>query len=414
MMMNTRLNIMKVLIILLIAVVDVVAVSAQKRRVEEVKQDMNSLSLSIDNYTNALNKIKPALADAESKDEAETWFVAGKIAYGKYDKYRVLKSIGKGVDEKAMGDALLLGYEYMQTALRLDSVPERDKKGEVKINKSTGLPKIKTKYSKDIHKIILSHYNDYKLVGRIFYVSSQDFHKAFKAWDVYTSMPDNENYSSLRAMVTDSVIGEYRFYQGIVAKMDEKYNDALNSFFKALDKGYTKKDVFDYAISCAEHEKNDSVLVKVVKEAYMRYGKDDSRYIGILINYAINNKKYDIATVIIDKAIADNPNNAQYYDLNGVLLENQNGRIDESYQYFKRAVELDESFIKANFDMGRYYYNMALKETDAAKAKDLLAKAMPFMEKVLAAEPQNRAAKDALKAIYYNLNNSEKLQSLGE
>ena len=109
MMMNTRLNIMKVLIILLIAVVDVVAVSAQKRRVEEVKQDMNSLSLSIDNYTNALNKIKPALADAESKDEAETWFVAGKIAYGKYDKYRVLKSIGKGVDEKAMGDALLLG-----------------------------------------------------------------------------------------------------------------------------------------------------------------------------------------------------------------------------------------------------------------------------------------------------------------
>ena len=414
MMMNTRLNIMKVLIILLIAVVDVVAVSAQKRRVEEVKQDMNSLSLSIDNYTNALNKIKPALADAESKDEAETWFVAGKIAYGKYDKYRVLKSIGKGVDEKAMGDALLLGYEYMQTALRLDSVPERDKKGEVKINKSTGLPKIKTKYSKDIHKIILSHYNDYKLVGRIFYVSSQDFHKAFKAWDVYTSMPDNENYSSLRAMVTDSVIGEYRFYQGIVAKMDEKYNDALNSFFKALDKGYTKKDVFDYAISCAEHEKNDSVLVKVVKEAYMRYGKDDSRYIGILINYAINNKKYDIATVIIDKAIADNPNNAQYYDLNGVLLENQNGRIDESYQYFKRAVELDESFIKANFDMGRYYYNMALKETDAAKAKELLAKAMPFMEKVLAAEPQNRAAKDALKAIYYNLNNSEKLQSLGE
>ncbi len=251
-------------------------------------------------------------------------------------------------------------------------------------------------------------------MGRIFYVSSQDFHKAFKAWDVYTSMPDNENYSSLRAMVTDSVIGEYRFYQGIVAKMDEKYNDALNSFFKALDKGYTKKDVFDYAISCAEHEKNDSVLVKVVKEAYMRYGKDDSRYIGILINYAINNKKYDIATVIIDKAIADNPNNAQYYDLKGVLLENQNGRIDESYQYFKRAVELDESFIKANFDMGRYYYNMALKETDAAKAKELLAKAMPFMEKVLAAEPQNRAAKDALKAIYYNLNNSEKLQSLGE
>ena len=313
-----------------------------------------------------------------------------------------------------MGSIILEGYDYMQNALKFDSVPEKDKKGNIKINKSTGLPKMKTKYSKDIHKIVLSHYNDYKLVGRIFYASSQDFSKAYKAWDIYTSMPDKANYSNLRQQVADSIIGEYRFYQGIVAKMDENYNDALNSFFKALEKGYNKKDVFDYAINCAEHEKNDSLLVEIVRQAYSLYGKSDSQYIRILFNYSIKYKKYDIAIKIIDQAIADNPKNAEYYDLKGVLLENKNGTIDESFEYFKKAVELDPDFIRANFDLGRFYYNMALRESETSKLKELLAKALPYLEKVYAAEPNNRGAKDALRIIYYNFNDAAKMEALGD
>ena len=313
-----------------------------------------------------------------------------------------------------MGSIILEGYDYMQNALKFDSVPEKDKNGTIKINKNTGLPKVKTKYSKDIHKIVLSHYNDYKLVGRIFYASSQDFSKAYKAWDIYTSMPDKANYSNLRQQVADSIIGEYRFYQGIVAKMDENYNDALSSFSKAFDKGYKKKDVFDYAISCAEHEKNDSLLVEIVRQAYSLYGKSDSQYIRILFNYSIKYKKYDIAIKIIDQAIADYPKNAEYYDLKGVLLENKNGTIDESFEYFKKAVELDPDFIRANFDLGRFYYNMALRESETSKLKELLAKALPYLEKVYAAEPNNRGAKDALRIIYYNFNDAAKMEALGD
>lgn len=388
---------------------------AQRRLLDEVKQDLNALTLGVDNYQNALNKLKPALSNDETKNEAEAWFLAGKIAFAKYDKYRSLQTIGTKPDEKAMGSIILEGYDYMTAALKLDSVPEKDKKGKVKINKSTGLPRMKTKYSKDIHKIVLSHYNDYKLVGRIFYSSIPDFPKAYKAWNIYTSMPDMPCFATaLRQQVTDSVIGEYRFYQGIVAKMDENYGDALNSFFKAIDKGYTKKDVFDYAISCAEHEHNDSVLVDVVSQAYRYYGKTDSQYIRILFNYAMNNKKYDIAISILDQAIADYPDNAEYYDLKGVLLEHQSGSIDSSFEYFKKAVELAPDFIKANFDLGRYYYNVALRETDTPKLREKLAIALPYLEKVHAAEPDNRAAKDALRIIYYNFNDAAKMEALGE
>lgn len=411
--MNKHNNIAKIGI-LLIASLAFTQLHAQRRLIIEVKQDLNALSLSADSYQNALNKLKPALTNDETKDDAYTWYLAGKISFSKFDKYRNMKVIGKSVDDKAMCSILLEGYDYMQTALKLDTIIEKDKNGNVKINKSTGQPKFKTKYSKEIHKIVLSHYNDYKNMGRSLYASSQNLSQAYKAWDIYTSMPDNPNYPRLRETMSDSIIGEYRFYQGIVAKMDENYNNALSSFYKAIAKGYTKKDVFDYAISCAEHEKNDTVLVDIVRQAYTLYGKKDSQYIGILINYAIKHKKYDIATKIIDQAISDNPENAEYYDLKGVLLENQNGSIDASYEYFKKAVELDSDFIKANFDLGRYYYNMALRESETLQLKELLDKARPYLEKVYNAEPNNKAAKDALRNIYYNFNEADKMEALGE
>ena len=411
--MNKHNNIAKIGILLIASLV-FTQIHAQRRLIIEVKQDLNALSLSADSYQNALNKLKPALTNDETKDDAYTWYLAGKISFSKFDKYRNMKVIGKSVDDKAMCSILLEGYDYMQTALKLDTIIEKDKNGNVKINKSTGQPKFKTKYSKEIHKIVLSHYNDYKNMGRSLYTSSQNLGQAYKAWDIYTSMPDNPSYPRLRETTSDSIIGEYRFYQGIVAKMDENYNNALSSFYKAIAKGYTKKDVFDYAISCAEHEKNDTVLVDIVRQAYTLYGKKDSQYIGILINYAIKHKKYDIATKIIDQAISDNPENAEYYDLKGVLLENQNGSIDASYEYFKKAVELDSDFIKANFDLGRYYYNMALRESETLQLKELLDKARPYLEKVYNAEPNNKAAKDALRNIYYNFNEADKMEALGE
>ena len=43
--------------------------AAQKRLVEQVKQDVNNMSLTVDNYKDAINKIEPALTNEETKDE---------------------------------------------------------------------------------------------------------------------------------------------------------------------------------------------------------------------------------------------------------------------------------------------------------------------------------------------------------
>ena len=66
---------------LVICVLALPTVQAQRRLLVEVKQDLNALTLTVDSYQNALNKLKPTLTNDETKEDAETWYVAGKIAY---------------------------------------------------------------------------------------------------------------------------------------------------------------------------------------------------------------------------------------------------------------------------------------------------------------------------------------------
>lgn len=79
------------------------AATAQKRVVDDVKRIISSMTVGVDQYKLAQGKIKPALSHDETKDNSETWLVAGKVQFGLYDKYMAQKSVGKTVDAKAMG-----------------------------------------------------------------------------------------------------------------------------------------------------------------------------------------------------------------------------------------------------------------------------------------------------------------------
>ena len=393
------------------------ALLAQKRVVDQVKQDLNNMSLNIDNYKNAISNIAPALQDEETKKDAEAWYIAGIANFRLYDKCMQLKSIGQSdIDENLMYSSLLAGYDNMQQALTFDSVIVKDKKGNIKYDKNNK-PKVKTKFSKKIVNILYEHFNDFRLAGGVLYVKQKNYASAYKAWDIYTTMPYFKYYKRSKFAINDSIIGKYCYMKGIAAKMNGENTLALNSFLNAIKIGYNKKDVFDFAINCAEADNNENLLVSLVKQAYAVYGKDDSRYITFMLNYAITNKHYDDATKIIDMAIAEYPNNAEYYDLKGVLVENQTGDISNAYTYFKKCIEIDPNHIRGNFDMGRYYYNKALKAEEAGllgdeEIKALFKDALPYLERSYKYNPQNIAIIDALKSIYYHLNDAEKLDAL--
>ena len=115
---------MKKLSILGLCLLAVASASAQKSLVKEDEGKAKGFNAD---YAAARDQLKPALTNPESKDEAQTWYVAGTIEFGDYDAMLGKKAVGQQVDEPKMGRALLDGYKYYMTAFPLDTVVEKDK-----------------------------------------------------------------------------------------------------------------------------------------------------------------------------------------------------------------------------------------------------------------------------------------------
>ena len=411
----------KLVLILVCAALATGSAYAQNKLVDEVKSDIGSMNANSSTFKNARGKIKAALTNEETKNSALAWFIAGKSGYGFYDKCMGEKAIGKQVDDKDMCVALLEGYEYFMKALELDKVPELEKDGTPKVDKKTGAPKFKTKYTKDIISLVAGHVNDFMNAGNGFY-DAKDYANAAKAWGVFCDFENAEYLGKFRPEFPDSTYAQIRFYQGVSAWQAEDLKGALKAFEQARQKGYKDKDVYDYSMSVAAGiPNNDDAVVAIAKEAYPLFGKKDNTYVRIIVNDLLNKEKYDEANKVIDQTIAENPNNEEYLDLKGVLLEQQN-KIDEAIEYFKKAVDANPEYAKGNFDLGRMYFNKAVKVQEEnptlnsaqlkAKTEPFYRQALPYLEKCHAIDKDNSDCKRALSNIYYQLGDEEKLKAI--
>ena len=81
--------------ILLLCALTTFGAFAQKSLVDDVEHQIGGFNVSVDAYKEAAGKIKPALENAETKDQAKTWFVAGKANIGIYDQCMLCFSLAR-------------------------------------------------------------------------------------------------------------------------------------------------------------------------------------------------------------------------------------------------------------------------------------------------------------------------------
>ena len=410
----------KLLLILACATLTTGAV-AQKRVVDEVKSEIRDMNANSGTLLKSLEKIRPALKNDETKDDAQTWFLAGKCGFGFYDKCVGERAVGKPVNEKQMADALLEGYGYFMEAYRLDTIPELEKDGTPKVDKKTGAVKFKSKFRKDIISAIGGHVNDFTQAGNALY-DAKDYLGAAKCWGLYCDFENAKFLGNARPEMVDTIVAQIRFFQGISAWQGEDLQTAMKAFEQARRKGRLDKETFDYSMSVAASiPNNDEAVVAIAKEAYPIHGKIDNTYAKVIVNDLLNKEQYDEANNILDKIISENPTNSEYLDLKGVLLEQQ-GKVDEAINYFQKSVEVNSDYAKGYFDLGRMYFNRAIKVaeeneklsgTQLAELTDpLYKKAMPALEKSYQLDPSNNDCKRALVNIYYQLNEEAKLKAI--
>jgi len=373
--------------------------------------------MTIDSYEKAFKKFQPALTHDETCSHPGTWSLANRIKIEQFDKYMDNRRVGKKIDTKAMGHALIDAYDYGIKALSLDTVPVLNKKGEPVIDKKTRKPKVKTRFSKDIVNRLIGHHDDFRLMGSELY-NVKDWDGAYKAWDDYCKMSARSD--DARWFKPDSIVAEVRYYQGIAAWQKNDTIDAVRLFSIARHMGYNRKEAYDYALICLSDLGNEREVVRLAWEAYLKYGTSDPQYIRILINDFITRQDYSGANDLIDEAMAANPNDDELLNLKGLVVENQQD-IYQAFPYYQRCVELNDSNASGLFNVGRYFYNKAMETRQNSRlygkklanlVNPIYREALPYIEKSYAINPHNSDVMNALRDIYYKLGEAEKLQQI--
>ncbi|MDO5570574.1 MAG: tetratricopeptide repeat protein [Bacteroidales bacterium] len=352
------------------------------------------------NFAEAQKNIKEALENAETKDQAKTWYVAGFIDNKQFEIQRNTQLLGKQPNEALMYTSLISCYDYFMKAAELDQLP--NEKG-----------KVKPKYLKDI-KNVLKNNQGYYTNGGAYFWEQKDYKKAYEMFHIYTEIPKLEIFKG-EAFPADTNYNMFLYYAAIAASQIPDPKLAIQSYESLIGSGFKENEIYQLLSQEYMNVKDTAKYEQIMAEGAKKF-PTEAYFIDMLINTYINKNQYDQAITYLDAAIARDAKNAQYCDAKGRLLETMK-KNDDAMAMYKKAIEIDPNYAEAYGNIGRIFYNKAIEaNNDAANIKDtksyneqianvvkpLFKEAIPYYEKAL----QLKSEKEymiALRSIYYNL-----------
>lgn len=349
--------------------------------------------------------------DPEMSKIFEVYLVPADVAWKLYDNMFMKQSIGQQVNPKEMADALSNGYTYYEKAIAAG--PYTDAKGKEK------KPDIKK-----LNNAIAGRYNDFNNVGALLW-EAKDFDGAYEMWGKYVEVLSNPE---LRALIkpapADSTIAYGNYLKALAAWQGDKLPEALDAFQAAIDGGYDKSEVYDYALQCANNAKDQEKMFFYAQKGLEKFGTANPNFLLLTLNGYIEQQRYSEARELLDKAISKDPNNPIYYFSLGILDDNMKNQ-DAAINAMKKAIELNPKYAVAYFNLGRIIAekydkldgetsNMSMAEYNSYKEKTLvplLHEAAAAFEKAYELDPDNQAdALRYLKNIYYVLGDEANLK----
>ncbi|MCC8134950.1 MAG: tetratricopeptide repeat protein [Tannerellaceae bacterium] len=379
---------------------------AQKKAVNDAQNSAKS-----NNFDEARALIKGALENPESKDDAKTWYVAGFIEDQQFSTERTKQILGQEPNEPVMYEALINILPYFVKAYDLDQLP--NEKG-----------KVKPRFAKDI-KNTLSANHVYYINGGAYYFDERDYKKAYEFFDQYLQISDLPMFKGEPTAERDSNFMTVQFYAAVAATQMENPQLAIAALERAKETGFRGNDVYQYLAYEYEQLQDNENLERTLKEGMAKY-PEEKYYLMSLINNYIYAGKNEEALQYLNTAIAQEPNNAQLYDVMGRVYESGLKDYDNAETYFAKALELDPNYTDAMSNLGRIYYNQAINklgdanmisdakqyQEESAKAKEYFRKALPCFEKAHQLNPDDTEPMTALRSIYYNLNMNDEFEAI--
>lgn len=309
------------------------SMSAQKANVEAAKK----LSGKPDKIEEARSLIQQAMENPETANDAQTYFIAGKIEFDAFDKDLTNSMINPAsVDLVKMGQNLLNGYSNYVKALPLAAVP--NEKG-----------KVDTKTPKNIVNTLKGHTNDYFKAGADFFNAQKVYPEAYECFMIYADMPEQDFMQGEKLELPEADRGTAYFNAGLAAYSGNEIYKSADAFRKARGVGYEDKQAYIYEIACWQAAaQRDSTMEQTAKEKILevaeagdkKFGMEEPIFVNNIVNFLVTDGKNEQAVAKVTDLIAANPENANLYGLRGFVYDRM-GKDEESVNDYKKAVSLD-------------------------------------------------------------------------
>ena len=378
------------------------AVSDAERIAKDSKPDFNE----------ARTLIKGAMENAETKDDAKTWYVAGLIEDTQFSTENMKQILGQKPDEAVMYEALGNILPYFKESYRLDQLP--NVKGKVK-------PK-DTKIIKGTLNANILYY----LNGGAYFFDQRNYKRAHDFFEQYLEIADLPFMKGEKAAARDSNFMIVQFYAAIAAMQMDDPQQAIKDLNRAKGTDYRRFDVYQSLCYVYDQVLKDTVGLEKTLEEGMKLFPDSSYFLNNMINVYISTKRNEQAMQLLNTAISKSPNNPQLYFALGSLYEvglKDEAKAEEAY---KKALDLDPENPSNIFSVGRLYFNQGVSlldkanslndqnqyKAEKAKAEAMLRKALPFFEKAHKLKPEEREYMIGLRGIYYNLSMNKEFDAI--
>ena len=379
-------------------------------------------------FVGARATIAEALQNDETKDQANTWYVAGYIGYKEFENGNNKRIIGQHIDINQWGEAVMESLNYWDKAYELAMIPTYDKKGKAKYDTRT--PKnIVTKVAEyfQFQPLIASGFTAYE---------NGNPSKAYDMFIAHCNIPElkmiQDNAEEAAKLVRDSSYYTCLYYAGRFAYEANRFDEAIATLERmnsehananALRKEIIYANEYIYQIYI---ELKDTVsAVESIKKSIDLF-PDEPWFMQNLINLYINSGQEEKAIDYLDIAIAREPNVGQYYNSKGSILA-RIGRFEESLVAFEQAIAIEPNNALFLETLGFAYVDLGNKLNDEAayldakayaKAKVEIDKAfqtaLPYFEKAYELEPDNYDFKRSLRSLYYRLGMNDKYEALAD
>lgn len=409
----------KVLLSVAVLMVSCVAFG-QTKAVKEAKRQADAKK-----FAEAEQLINGALTNDETKNDANTWNVAGYIQQKINEDENTKAYLKQAFDTVKMYNSTFKMFEYFNKCDELEQIP--NEKGKIKI-----------KFRKN-NAATLKQNRPNLINGGVYYFNQG---KDAEAYDYFSLYIDSSNYLMLKEeniAATDSMLPTIAYYASLAAtKMAQdagvkkdaaaeksNYQNVLKYVDLASKDVENGKFAMEFKASAYKALGDTVQWVNTLKEGMQRFS-DHPFFFGHLIDYYSNSGKYAEAVSFADEMIAKNGDSAFYQYVKGYLYQNMKD-YNNAIPAYEKAISLDPNYAEAYSNLGLCYCQQAIEygekavsdiddpkyQEEQAKIKEFYEKAKPYYEKVRSLQPDKRELwLNGLYTIYYKLNMGEEFKEV--